>query len=98
MKPKAPFQTVFIFLSENYLMSNLDDLPEPLKPIVLLFLAAFLSIIFIIILNTLVNLYIGQLSVAAQGVVVVIFGATIYFLRDYIQKLIDHFMGKGKEL
>lgn len=88
-----------IKLSNEYVnmeqQSILDEQGKKhVQPLINIFVAVFLVFIFVIILDSLVRQYLGQLSLIAQGVIVVCFASAIYFMRDHIQAIINEYTKK----
>jgi hypothetical protein len=88
-----------ISISVKYIHMDDDSILDArgrreLQPILNLFGILFIIIILVVILDKLVQQNVGTLSPAAQGVIVVIFAAFLYFTRDYFKDLIDGYTRK----
>lgn len=67
---------------------------QELQPILNLFAILFVIIIIVIVLDKAVQQYIGQLSYAAQGVIIACFVAFLYFTKDYFKALVEGYTKK----
>jgi len=65
-----------------------------LQPILNIFGILFAIIIIVIVLDKVVQIYIGQLSYAAHGVIIACFLAFLYFTKDYFKSIVDGYLKK----